>query len=116
MDQSKTGDIIYISEVVHNFLEMNGTLSLSQHKQFWANLTSSETSTCYFTVLIAKLIGIDSGDKASNLADLVKKVIIEGGNLESNTNNKSFNEDFGNCIFFYPFLLLFSLTNSSNFH
>jgi len=105
MDNNRSGDILYISELVHNFLEMSGSLSLSQHKQFWANLGNVDSSTCYFSVLITKLIGIDMNDKSPSLSDLVKKLIIDNLPVENNNpiNTKITNED---CILTFLFFFI----------
>eukprot|EP01114_Cavostelium_apophysatum_P010369 TRINITY_DN2400_c0_g1_i3.p1 TRINITY_DN2400_c0_g1~~TRINITY_DN2400_c0_g1_i3.p1 ORF type:complete len:869 (+),score=260.87 TRINITY_DN2400_c0_g1_i3:249-2855(+) len=89
MDPTRSPDINYISEFVNNFLD-HGTLSLSLQRQFWSNLNDIETSTCYFTVLITKVIGIDIGDKTSSLYDLVRKILMENNSMEPAPTNSKF--------------------------
>jgi hypothetical protein len=88
MDASKTGDVAYYCEVVQNFLELDGALPHSQHKQFWANLLNSQNTTTYLIVLLTKLLAIDSGDK-TGLQELVRQLIQNGEptiiDLKSNT-------------------------------
>lgn len=63
-----------MTEVVRNFLDMGGSLAPSQFKQFWASLGSSlDNTTCYLTVLLVKLVGLEvNAERTANLTDLIK--------------------------------------------
>jgi hypothetical protein len=76
MDSTKGSvDLIQTAEIVQNYLEMNGSLSLTQHRIFWTNLGNSDIASSYVSILLAKLVQIDLGlEKAVTLIDLVKKL------------------------------------------
>mmetsp|Transcript_21886 Transcript_21886/g.30594 ORF Transcript_21886/g.30594 Transcript_21886/m.30594 type:complete len:867 (+) Transcript_21886:249-2849(+) len=88
--ESTTKDIAHLTEIVHNFLEMNGTLSMSQYKQFWNNLCQDQNaSTNYFAVLFAKLITVDLGiDKNGTLMEVVKKLCAGEGPMDGISQTK----------------------------
>ena len=83
-------DITHLTEIVHNFLEMNGALSMSQYKQFWNNLCQDQnSSTNYFSILFAKLITLDLGiDKNATLIEVVKKLCTGEGPMDGVSQTK----------------------------
>jgi hypothetical protein len=79
MDPSKATELFHIAEVVQNFWKTEGSLATTQYKQFWSQLTTPETVTGYLTVLLVKLIAMETGeDKQGTLIDLVQKLKFNG--------------------------------------
>lgn len=75
MDASKSGDILHFAEIIQNVLEVEGNgFTPTQYKQFWGNLNNAIANTSLVSVLIARLLNLDSGDKSPSFVEFVKKV------------------------------------------
>lgn len=87
MDPSKATDVVYFAELFSNFLKMEGATSLSQFRQFWSSLSNTDSATCFVTVLLVKLLAMETGEeKTQNLVEIVQKLRL--GELGSPTVDK----------------------------
>lgn len=107
MDATRNEDITYYTHIV----QTNVSLPLSQHNQFWTNLSNINNATRYLTVLLAKLYAIDLGDR-SPLAEVMKKIIDgvelqEGKTSSANESTTTIRNQLINTLYFlalyYPF-------------
>jgi len=70
----KSGDLVQMSEFLRHILDSSGSIGSLQYKRFWFGF-DAEMSATYLSVLLAKVISIDTGaDRATSIVDVVKRL------------------------------------------
>ncbi len=89
MDPSKALDINYVAETVSNILKNEGSVPSAQYKSFWVTLNTPEVVTSFLTILLVKLLAIETGEDKP-LVELISRL---KSNVESASPNTSNDKD-----------------------
>eukprot|EP01102_Stenamoeba_stenopodia_P012433 TRINITY_DN3933_c0_g1_i2.p1 TRINITY_DN3933_c0_g1~~TRINITY_DN3933_c0_g1_i2.p1 ORF type:complete len:506 (-),score=82.35 TRINITY_DN3933_c0_g1_i2:1028-2545(-) len=92
-------DVVEMGDVAQRHANLNYLLTYPFYVDFWeGSLANGRNATCYFTVLFAKVLAMETGDDKGTYLDILKKLINSGwaqsssndirlhqGNVESKT-------------------------------